>query len=131
MAHKHRAEETVENPVQKPPTDMPVVTQATPLVARVVWFILGPLVLLFTLWGILVQGSGWITVLDGVYLVIVLAMIGARWVEQNSGQAMTTTGERATWDDFRRYATGLVPLAVVAWGAANLLGNHVLEGMIE
>ena len=109
--------------------DRPVVTQMTPLVARLLWFFFGPMVLMITLWGILYQGSGWITVLDAVYLAAVLVMIGARWVEQRSGQAMTTTGQRATWADFRRYATLLVPIAVGAWIAANAIGNHVLDGM--
>jgi hypothetical protein len=111
--------------------DPPVVTGMTPLVARVVWFFLGPMVLLVTLWGILSQGSGWITLLDGFYLVIVVLMIGARWVEQRSGQATTAMGERATWADFRRYATLLVPLAAGAWIAANAVGNHLLDGMID
>ena len=111
--------------------DPPVVSKMTPLAARMLWFFFGPMVLMITLWGILYQGSGWITVLDGVYVVAMLLMIGARWVEQRSGQATTAMGERATWADFRRYATLLVPLAAAAWITANAVGNHVLEGIID
>lgn len=111
--------------------DPPVVTKVTPLAARMVWFFFGPMVLMFTLWGIVSEGTGWLTVLDAVYLAIVVAMVGARWIEQRSGQAMTATGQRATWADFRRYATVLVPVAVGAWIAANAVGNHLLDGMID
>ena len=113
------------------PEDPPVVTEMTPLAARMLWFFFGPMVLMLTLWGILSQRSGWITVLDAIYLVAVLAMIGARWIEQRSGQAMTGTGQPSTWRDFRRYAAFLVPLTAGAWFAANLVGNHLLDGTVE
>jgi len=111
--------------------ERPVVTRMTPLAARMLWFFFGPMVLMLTLWGILYQGSGWITVLDAIYLLAVVAMIGARWVEQHSGQAMTGTGEPSTWRDFRRYAYALLPLTAGAWFAANLVGNHLIGGGVE
>lgn len=113
------------------PASPPPVTRFTPLVARMLWFFFGPMVLVLTLWGILSAGSGWITALDALYLAVVLAMIGARWVEQQSGQATTGMGNPSTWRDFRRYAFGLLPLAAGAWVAANLVGNHLLDVFVE
>jgi hypothetical protein len=107
----------------------PVVTHITPLVARMFWFFVGPMVAILTLLGILFQGSGWLTVLDAVYLTAVVLMVGSRWVEQRSGEAATATGEPSTWAHFRRYATVLVPVALCAWLAANVVGNHIFDGI--
>lgn len=115
------------NDREQNPGDGPAVTRFAVLAGRVMWFFFGPLVLVLAAVGILTSGSGWTTALDAVYLTVVALMVWGRWVEQRSGQAMTATGEPATWKDFRRYVEVLVPLAAAVWIAANLLGNHVLN----
>ncbi len=98
------------------------------LLTTVTWCLAGPMVLFVTLFGIVNSGSGWLTVLDAVYLVTVALILGCRWLEQRSGRGMTLYGQPSTWKDFRRYAVGLVILTFGAWVVANLLGNHVFQG---
>ena len=112
------------NDPQRPVT----VTSIAILCAHLLWFFLGPMILLVLLWGIVAAGSGWVTVLDVVFIALVVVMIGCRWIEQRSGQATTDTGEPSTWDDFHRYVMIMPWLAAAAWGAANLFGNHIVGG---
>ena len=81
-----------------------------------------------TLLSIVRAGTGWATVLDFVFFVVVAAMVFARWVEQRSGQGATMSGEPSTWEDFRRYAIRLPLLAIALWIVANVLGNHWFQG---
>ena len=106
----------------------PVVTSFTILAAHFTWFLLGPLLLLVILMSIVRTGTGWLTALDVAFLVVVAAMILGRWVDQRSGQGTTMTGEPLRWEDFRRYAILLPPLAVGLWILANVLGNHWFQG---
>jgi len=108
-------------------SDGPVVTRMRVVVARVTWMMIGPLVLLVLLLSILKAGSGWATGLDAAFLAVVAAMIAGRWYELRSGQAATSDGRPATWDDFRRYVLILLPSAAAAWAVANLIGNHLLN----
>jgi hypothetical protein len=73
-------------------------------------------------------GSGWLTAFGATYFLVVAVMLLGRWVDQRSGQGTTTTGEPSTWEDFRRYALLLPPLALGAWILANVVGNHVFQG---
>ena len=93
--------------------------------AHVAWIFVGPFILLLLLINIVRLGTGWLTALDAAYFVVVAAMILCRWIDQRSGQAITTTGEPSTWADFRRYALLLPPLAIGAWILANAIGNHM------
>lgn len=102
----------------------PALSTIPMLLAHFVWYLLGPLFLFLTLLGIVRAGSGWATLLDVVVVLVVGAMIYCRWLEQRSGQGMTTTGEPSTWEDFRRYSIGLSLLVAVLWIVANVLGNH-------
>jgi divalent metal cation (Fe/Co/Zn/Cd) transporter len=95
--------------------------------ARRTWIMFGPLALLGIIWGIVSQGTGWFTRLDAAFAVVVGLMVLGRWVEQRSGSATTLTGEPATLEQCKRYATILLPSAAVVWVAANLIGNHLLN----
>lgn len=96
------------------------------LIARLIWILVGPVVLMFMAYAIVTAGSGWTTAWDVAYVVVVGLMIGGRWIEQRSGAATTATGDRATMHHFRRYVVVLAAVAAVIWIAANVFGNHVL-----
>ena len=98
------------------------------LFGRIMWFIIGPAILMGTTYGIVTRGSGWVSGLSATYLITVALMVLGRWKEQRSGCATLATGETATCDHFRRYIRLLLPLAGVVWVVANILGNHILNG---
>lgn len=98
------------------------------LFGRLMWFIIGPLVLIFVTYGIVTNGDGWLTGKNATYLVSVALMVWGRWVEQRSGCATLADGKPATWEHFRRYVRYMLPGAAVVWLAANVVGNHVLGG---
>ena len=107
------------------PANRVPITKFSVLAVHVAWMLIGPFVLLVTLVNIVRLGTGWLTILDAVYFIVVVGMILCRWIDQRSGQATTSTGETATWADFRRYAMLLPPLAIGAWILANAIGNHM------
>ena len=96
------------------------------VLARIVWTILGPLLLLFTFYRIVTFGNGWFTRWDGCAFGIVAVMIGCRWIEVQSGRSYTAYGEPASAEHFRHWVWILLALAMVAWILANVLGNIVL-----
>ncbi len=116
---------THTDPVE--PTPTPQVNSIGLLAVRITWMLLGPILLLVLLYWTVSTGRGWLTLWDGLYWVIVVAMVGCRWLEIKSGTAMTATGEPATAAHFRRYVQILLPLAAAAWIIANIVGNHVLH----
>ena len=111
----------------KSPSHETAVSSTSVMAARLVWMMLGPLVLALIFMGIVKAGSGWATLLDLLWFAVVGLMIFCRWWEQRSGQATLATGEPATWEDFRHYVRFLAPIALGAWLAANLIGNHFLS----
>lgn len=116
-----------DRPDSFPSWEPPPPTGFKLLFVRLLWFLVGPMVLLILSAEILRVGAGWLTLLDLAYFAVTGLMIWGRWVEQCSGNATLATGEPATWAHFRRYVTYLVPIAAAIWLAANGVGNHVLE----
>jgi hypothetical protein len=106
------------------PDAAPVITSFGVLIAHVTWYFVGPLALLMTLFNIVNAGTGWATVLDAVFFVLVGLTVWCRWFDQRSGQATNSYGEPSTWEDCRRYMLWLPVVAGVAWIVANLIGNH-------
>jgi hypothetical protein len=106
----------------------PVISSFTVVVARVTWFFLGPAALLLLAAKILGAGSGWFTLLDALFFVVLGIIIGARWFEQKSGHGTTTEGKPSTWVDVQRYSVRLTVVAVAIWIVCNLFGNHILAG---
>ncbi len=104
------------------------ITTVWVLAARVLWFAIGPIALFLITVRILGSDSGWFTVLDASFWALVVLMVWCRWCDQRSGMATTSFGEPATWADYHRYALLLPLVALVAWIAANALGNHVFGG---
>ena len=101
----------------------------TLLGAHLVWSMLGPMALLFLLAGIVSRGGGWYTAMDIAYFVALVLTVGCRWRLQRSGRTVTTDGIPSTWPQFRRWVLCLVPIAVVAWTAANLVGYYFVRGV--
>jgi len=104
--------------------DQVVTTSLGILWVHLLWFIIGPFVLVLLLMSIVETGSGWLTGLDLGLLIVVVLMLCARWIDQRSGQATTASGGPSTWADFQRYALALPVLAGAAWIIANVIGNH-------
>jgi hypothetical protein len=72
-------------------------------------------------------GSGWLTALDVAFFVAVGLMILGRWMVIHSGRGKTAyNDEVATPAHFRRYVAAMVPITLLVWTVANLLGNHLL-----
>ena len=109
------------------PSDPKPISSITVLGARLMWTFLGPIALVLITYGIITQGSGWMTALDAIFGAVVGMMLLGRWVEHRSGSAITLTGEPATIDQCRRYSAKLLLLALAAWAAANAVGNHFLS----
>lgn len=112
----------------QPDSDQEVgaINSGTVLLGRLMWMMIGPGLLVFAIYTIVTSGSGWLTAWDLVFAIVAALMVGGRWIEQRSGVAMTATGNRSTPEDFAKYVRILVPAAVGAWIAANVVGNHLL-----
>lgn len=106
------------------PNAAPVITSFRVLFAHVTWFFAGPLALLLTFFSIVNAGTGWATVLDAVFFVLVGLSVWCRWFDQRSGQSTTCDGEPSTIADCRRYMLWMPVVAGVAWIVANVIGNH-------
>ena len=102
------------------------ITSFSILLARLTWFLIGPLALLLLAVGIVQLGSGWLMAVDIAYFVVLGTMLVARWVEYRSGQGETASGEPMTAADLRGYLIGATALGLAVWVAANLVGNHWL-----
>jgi hypothetical protein len=126
-ANGRRAAQTTDVPACDP-NERPSLNSMTVLFLRVGWIMVGPFAMALTLYGIATVGRGWATALDGLFFVFLAMTIGCRWLEMRSGHATDGYGQPATWEQFWRYVSVLVPLAAVAWAVANLLGNHFLNG---
>jgi len=97
------------------------------ILARLMWALFGPFLLVLFAWRIVTLGSGWLTAWDAAFGLIVVLMIAGRWVEQRSGSATTITGEPATVEQCRRYDRILLGVAGSLWVVANVVGNHVMR----
>lgn len=107
-------------------TQVGEISSVAVLFGRVMWMLAGPMALCLITYGIVSGGDGWFQTADAAFAIVLLFMIGGRWIEQRSGVATTVTGQPATVQHFKRYLRTFVPAAVGLWIAANVLGNHVL-----
>ena len=101
----------------------------TPLSAvfgRLFWMLVGPLGLILTTYFIVTSGTGWTTMADLLYFVILGGMILGKWLEFRGGNPETTTGEHVTAADLRRYILMVVTAGPIVWVVANIFGNHLL-----
>jgi hypothetical protein len=101
-------------------------TRLIPVLGRLFWMMIGPLLLVLTIYFIATSGTGWTTTADLLYFVILGGMILGKWLEFRGGSPQTSTGEPATAADLHRYILMLVTIGPVVWVLANLVGNHLL-----
>jgi hypothetical protein len=95
------------------------------LLARTCWIMLGPLFLFLCAAKIVTSGDGWFAAADIAYLVGLIVMIFARWIEFYQGDPRTSTGEPATKADLGRYVLLTLPLGIGVWIITNLVGNYL------
>lgn len=126
MTHNKRLFMDQQNKNKLPAGDRPV-TSVKILLVHLAWLVFGPIALFVVLYGIIISGTGWFTILDALFFLVVALTIIARWTDQKSGQGTTADGDPSTWNDFRRYAKRLPLLSLVAWMVANIIGNHVYK----
>ena len=91
--------------------------------ARLVWVFLGPISLFLLTCHIFLRGTGWHTVADYAFFLILFAVVFARWFEFQGGNATTATGEPATPADVTRFAWIMAIAGTCLWILANALGN--------
>ncbi len=84
------------------------ITSFSVLLAKVLWALLGPLVLGCIAIAIATRPRGWFTWIDAAFA---------------AGTATTAAGRRATTVDFRRFCSFLTAGAAVAWIAAHVIGG--------
>jgi hypothetical protein len=101
-------------------------TSSAALFGRLFWMIAGPIGLAVLALRIAQEGTGWFTVTDLVFFIILAGMLLGRWVEFRSGSARTGMGEPATSDDLHRYLMTASLAGLGLWALANLAGNHLL-----
>lgn len=97
------------------------------LTARLMWFMLGPGMLLLLLAKIITDQRGWWSKLDAAYGATIILMALGRWFEQRSGSATDTEGNPTTMKDCQRYVTRLIMFTTPAWLLASVLGNNLLQ----
>lgn len=92
--------------------------------ARLIWFGIGPAIMLILAAVNIERGGGWLTTVDVAYFVVLAVTILARVVDFKTGNPQTATGAPATSAHLRRYVPGILLVAVAVWGVANLIGNR-------
>jgi hypothetical protein len=90
---------------------------------RLFWTVAGNLALLAMVFSISTQQG--FTLFDGVYWVVVTALVGARYLEITRFGGLTVEGTPATMTHFRRYATRLFLVALGLW-----VGTHVIQRVL-
>jgi hypothetical protein len=105
----------------------PATTPLGVVFGRLFWMMVGPLALVLTIYFIVTSGTGWTTTADLLFFIILGGMILGKWLEFRGGSPETSTGERATAADLRRYILMVVTAGPAVWVVANILGNYVLR----
>lgn len=90
---------------------------------RLFWMMIGPAILVLLTSSVAAQGGGWAAPQDLAFLVVLAAVILARWFEFRSGNPQTSTGDPATPADLRRYVIGATVIGLSVWVVANVIGN--------
>jgi hypothetical protein len=103
-------------------------TAPSAALGRIVWMMLGPLLLIVAGFAIVSAADGWTALSDIAYLVILAAMLVGRWLEFRGGQPERADGEPATASDLTRYLLVAPVIGLAGWVLANLVGNGLLGG---
>ena len=87
--------------------------------ARVFWMVFGNFALVLAAFYIFKNREGFLTILDAVYLLIVVALVVVRYLDITKLNGATTSGKPATLADWRKYFIGIAAISVVLWIAAH------------
>ncbi len=82
---------------------------------RVFWMIIGNAILLACAYGILQHRSSLLSISDAFYWAIVGSLLAARYVDIRYLYGLTSDGDPATMDDWRRYVRVLGVISTVLW----------------
>ncbi|MCI0381313.1 MAG: hypothetical protein L0215_27320 [Gemmataceae bacterium] len=96
------------------------------ILCRLTWMLFGPFALMFAAFSIVRLGESWLTAADIAFFVILGVMLLGRYLEFQSGQAQTASGEPATRAHLVRYLTVMPVVAIGAWVLLNLVAVHWL-----
>lgn len=102
-----------------------VVTSFVAAGTHLFWIFVGPVVSVLLLISIALRQSGSFSTSDAAYFLVAGAVFACRWIDQRTDQATTSTGELATWADFRRYAIRLPPIAIGTWIVVKLMAGFL------
>ena len=92
------------------------------LLTRMYWMGFGPIFALLSLIGVAGNSTGWLTVIDSVYFVLLALLPFSRWLEFRLGKAETSAGKPATGTDLRNYLVVIAVGGLLAWAIAKLVG---------
>lgn len=98
------------------------------LLTRLYWLALGPIFAMFSLIAVARTSAGWLTVIDGVYFVLLGLLPLSRWLEFRLGKLETSAGKPATGTDLRNYVLLVAIGGAVAWAVAKLISNYLIAG---
>jgi hypothetical protein len=104
------------------PTQDPHYDSPSGCLLRIFWMFLGNAALVLVALMIVRAGRAF-SVLDGVYWLVVVLSLAARYTDIHYFKGTNVEGNPSTPDDWRRYAWILLPLAGAAWLAVHLLGR--------
>ena len=82
---------------------------------RIFWMIIGNAILLACAYGIVQHRSSLLSIADAFYWAIVGSLLAARYVDIRYLYGLTSEGDPASLDDWRRYAVILVFVATGLW----------------
>jgi len=103
--------------------DEPESIEYTPMsgcLCRIFWLLLGNVFLGLTAYAIALDHASLVSWKDVFFWLLVVALIAIRFVDGRYLKGVTTDGERATTDHWRRYSLQLIVIAFGLW-----LGVHV------
>ena len=99
------------------------ITSVRVLLARVVWFIAGPALLLILAFRIGFTRDGWFATTDLLFPLVLVAIVGARWYCFSANDRTDTQGKVVTAEALHRYTRAVVTCGILLWVGANAAGN--------
>jgi hypothetical protein len=98
------------------------------LIARAFWMMFGPAFLMICALVIVTSpGTGWRTLADIFYWLVLVGMLLGRWLEYQSGNARNSLGEPGTARELRNYLIWASTIGAVIWIGANIISNYLLK----
>ena len=103
-------------------TDAP--SSVLSVLTRIYWMMIGPAILFLLLLSNFSDRGGWFTTSDIAYLIAVMALVGARWLDFHQVNPQTAMGTPATRKEIERYSLVVTGLALSLWVIANLVSSR-------